>query len=154
MHQLQPLPKFTRDMSGEGGTVVEWLEHFELIGTAYHWNESAKLVNLVTHLKGQTFAFYGSCDTRKQSDYPTLVQKLRNQFTQCTFWLCRAACFTTESREDMDTYAPVQYQVPVGGDRCLRHWAGGCPGSNKRPRQYNQWHMPVTLSNHMNTTMQ
>ena len=55
--QLPPLAKFTGD-SSEGETVIEWLEKFQLVANACHWDESTKLVNLVSRLKGQAFTFY------------------------------------------------------------------------------------------------
>ena len=54
--ELPPLSKFTGECLWKGETIVEWLEQLELVASAYHWDESTKLVNLVTHLKHQEFA--------------------------------------------------------------------------------------------------
>ena len=53
---------------------MEWLEQLKLVANACHWDESTKLVNLVTRLKGKAFAFYRSCDTRNRNQYSTLVE--------------------------------------------------------------------------------
>ena len=65
--QLPPLAKYTGEPTEGAETVGEWLEQFELVATACHWDEPTKLVNLVTRLKGQAFAFYHSCDGKKRN---------------------------------------------------------------------------------------
>ena len=37
---------------------MEWLEEFKVVVGACHWDESTKLANLVSRLKGEEFAFY------------------------------------------------------------------------------------------------
>ena len=107
-HQLPPLEKFTGDTSGEAETVVEWLEQFELIANACHWNESAKLVNLVTRLKGQAFAFYHSCDPRKRNNYAILREELKKRFTPVHIQAVQSSLFHDRKQvpgENVDMYA-------------------------------------------------
>ena len=107
-HQLPPLAKFTGDTSGEAETVVEWLEQFELIANACHWNESAKLVNLVTRLKGQAFAFYRSCDPQKRNNYAILREELKKRFTPVHIQAVQSSLFHDRKQapgENVDMYA-------------------------------------------------
>ena len=106
--QLPPLAKFTGDSSGEGETVIEWLEQFQLVANACHWDESTKLVNLVTRLKGQAFAFYRSCDPRKRNNYLILAEELRKRFTPVHIQAVQSSLFHDRKQkpgEDVDTYA-------------------------------------------------
>ena len=77
--QLPPLSKFTGETEG-AEMIVEWLEQLELVASACGWDEPTRLVNLVTRLKGQAFAFYRSCDTQKRNQYATLVEELKKRF--------------------------------------------------------------------------
>ncbi len=47
--QLPPLPKFTGDTQGEE---ERFDERLEVVALVYRWNNQAKLVNLITHLRG------------------------------------------------------------------------------------------------------
>ena len=60
-----------------------------------HWDEPTKLVNLVTRLKGQAFAFYRSCNTNRRNQYTTLVEDLRKRFTPVGFKLFKVASSMT-----------------------------------------------------------
>ena len=50
---------------------TDWIEQFELVASAYYWDDHTKLVNLTTRLRGQAFAFYQLCNTL--NDYTILV---------------------------------------------------------------------------------
>ena len=59
--QLPPLPKYTGEEQSQGKMFRDWLEQFELVASLGEWDEKTKLVNLVTRLRGQAYAFYRSC---------------------------------------------------------------------------------------------
>ena len=71
---LPPLPIFSGEKIEEE-SFAEWLEQFEMMAVACQWDEPAKLINLVTWLKGQEYSFYCSCDTNQHTQYATLLQK-------------------------------------------------------------------------------
>jgi len=59
--QLPPLPKFSGESNDrESSTDIfqEWLEQFEMIAEICNWSSSAKLVNLITRLQDQAYAFF------------------------------------------------------------------------------------------------
>ena len=57
--QLPPLPKFSGEMNdGDMDTFQDWFEQFEMIASVCGWSTQAKLVNLVTRLRGQAYAFF------------------------------------------------------------------------------------------------
>ena len=59
--QLPPLPKFSGESDGREsviGTFQEWLEQFEMIANVCDWSPQSKLVNLITRLQGQAYAFF------------------------------------------------------------------------------------------------
>lgn len=106
--QLPPLPKFTGETKGEGETILEWLEQFELIAAACQWSDSTRLVNLVTRLKGQAFAFYRSCDQQKRSRYSTLVEELKRRFMPVHVQAVQSSLFHDRKQrngESVDCYA-------------------------------------------------
>ena len=106
--QLPPLSKFTGEITEGGETVVEWLEQLELVAAAYRWDEPNKLVNLVTRLKGQAFAFYRSCEEKKRTQYSTLVGELKNRFTPVRIQAVQSSLFHDRKQkagESVDTYA-------------------------------------------------
>lgn len=106
--QLPPLSKFTGEGTEGGETIVEWLEQLELVASACHWDESTKLVNLVTRLKGQAFSFYRSCDTQKRNQYATLVEELKKRFTPVHIQVVQSSLFhdrKQKSGEAVDSYA-------------------------------------------------
>ena len=53
--QIPPLQKFDGATMRSAGTelITEWLEQFELVAEVCRWDNSTKLVNLVTRLKGE-----------------------------------------------------------------------------------------------------
>ena len=106
--QLPPLSKFTGESAEGGETVIEWLEQLELVAAACHWDESTKLVNLVTRLKGQAFAFYRSCDARKRNHYSSLVEELKKRFTPVRIQAVQSSLFHDRKQkpgENVDMYA-------------------------------------------------
>ena len=57
--QLPPLSKFSGERDdGDMDTFQERIEQFEMIASVCGWSAQAKLVNLVTRLRGQAYAFF------------------------------------------------------------------------------------------------
>ena len=67
---LPPLEKFHEESESEiSEQFTDWIEHFELVASAYHWDNHMKLVNLTTRLRGQAFAFFWSSSTQHWGNY-------------------------------------------------------------------------------------
>ena len=81
--QLPPLPKFSGGEVNNGGmdTFQDWLEQFEMIANVCGWSPQARLVNLVTRLEGQAYAFFRSCTTQQKTSCALLVAELHKRFT-------------------------------------------------------------------------
>ena len=62
-------------------TFQDWLEQFEMIANVCGWSPQARLVNLVTRLEGQPYAFFCSCTTQQKTSYALLVAELHKRFT-------------------------------------------------------------------------
>ena len=106
--QLPPLSKFSGGMTDEEETFAEWLEQFEMMASACRWDEPTKLVNLVTRLKGQAFAFYRSCESTRRTQYSALVEVLRKRFTPVHIQSVCSSLFhdrKQSSGESIDSYA-------------------------------------------------
>ena len=108
-------------------TIVDRLEQLELVANACHWDESTRLVNLVTRLNGQAVAFYRSCDTRKRNQCTTLVKK---RFTPVHIQSSLFQDRKQKSGENVDSYAQdlkclFYMAYPKRVPRC-RTWAGLC----------------------------
>ena len=81
-HQLPPLQKYSGETTAsDGETFRDWKEKFELVASVCNWDPQAKLVvNLVTRLNGQAYAFYRSCTPSQCSSYEVLVGELTKRF--------------------------------------------------------------------------
>ena len=82
--QLPPLPKFSGESSdgeSEIKTFQEWLDQFEMVADVCNWSLQAKLVNLITRLSGQAYAFFRSCTVEQHTNYSLLVAELQKRFT-------------------------------------------------------------------------
>ena len=80
--RLPPLSKFSGERNdGDMDTFQEWIEQFEMIASICGWSAQAKLVNLVTRLRGQAYAFFRSCSTQNKTSYALLVAELHKRFT-------------------------------------------------------------------------
>ena len=82
--QLPPLPKFSGESSDgelEIKTFQEWLDQFEMVADVCNWSLQAKLVNLITRLRGQAYAFFRSCTMEQRTNYSLLVAELQKRFT-------------------------------------------------------------------------
>ena len=80
--QLPPIPKYTGETTDVGGeTIQDWLEQLDMVATVCHWDQPTKLVNLVTRLRGQAFAFYRTCTPDQRGSYEALKTELLKRFT-------------------------------------------------------------------------
>ena len=108
-HQLPPLSKYageTREEDGE--TFEDWLEQFELIADLCQWDQSSRLVNLVTRLRGQAYAYYRSVTPQQRTDYGSLVEGLKRRFTPVHLKAVQSSLFHDRkqgSTESVDEYA-------------------------------------------------
>ena len=87
---------------------TKWIEQFELVVSAYHWDNHTKLVNLTTRLRGQAFVFYQSCSTQQQGDYDILVREMKKRFTPVHLQAVQSSFFhdrRQRANESVDVYA-------------------------------------------------
>ena len=107
--QLPPLSKFNGDdTGGEEQGFTDWIEQLELVGEVCRWNDQAKLVNLVTRLRGQAYNFYRSCTQDQRASYSTLVAALKERFTPVQIQSVQSSQFHERKQlpaEGVDSYA-------------------------------------------------
>ena len=109
-HQLPPLSKFTGEgvHGSEGDTFGDWLEQFELCAGVCQWDARAKLLNLVTRLKGAAYSFYKSCSVQHRSDYGELVKELTRRFTPVRIQAVQCSLFhecKQSGKESVDDFS-------------------------------------------------
>ena len=94
-HQLPPLSKFDgcTGPGGEGETVKEWLEQFELVAGVCKWDNQTKLVNLVTRLRGEAYVFFKSCSAQERSCYEGMSAALVKRFTPVQIQAVQSSLF-------------------------------------------------------------
>ena len=105
--QLPPLTKFNgENCDGEGETFQDWIEQFEMVATVCHWDDQTKLMNLVTRLRGQAYAFFRSCTPQQCMNYHSLTTELGKRFTPVRIQVVQTSLFhdrrqgLTESVDD------------------------------------------------------
>ena len=108
--QLPPLSKFDGDPGvGENKeTIKEWLEQFEMIAEVCRWDSKAKLVNMVTRLRGEAYAFYKSCSLQQRRSYEEMTSALTKRFTPVRIQAVESGLFherKQRERESADSYA-------------------------------------------------
>ena len=89
-------------------TFQEWIEQFEMIASVCGWSAQAKLVNLVTRLQGQAYAYFHSCSTQNKTSYALLVAELHKRFTPVHLQVVQSSLFhdrKQKSGELVDEYA-------------------------------------------------
>ena len=97
--QLPPLSKFSGERNdGDMDTFQEWIEQFEMIVSVCGWSAQAKLVNLVTRLRGQAYAFFWSCSTQNKTSYALLVAELHKRFTPVHLLAVQSSLFHDRKR--------------------------------------------------------
>ena len=103
--QFPPLDVFR----GRGDTPFdEWIEQFEMVASAYGWNDHMKLVNLTTRLREQAYAFLRSCTSQQRTSYPSLTQALKARFTPVKIKAVESSRFHERKQkegEPVDEYA-------------------------------------------------
>ena len=116
--QLPPIPKFTGEEQHQGGeTFEDWKEQYEMAATLGGWDDQTKLVNLVTRLRGQAYAFYRSCTLQQQrSNYQVLVhgRELTKRFTPVHILAEQGSHFherRQKPQERVDDYAQDRRQL-------------------------------------------
>ena len=58
MAQQLPLPsKFSGNDLSSDETFEEWITHFELVAEVHKWSSQARLIHLITRLRGEAFSF-------------------------------------------------------------------------------------------------
>ena len=106
--QLPPLKVFTGEVEGDGETIDDWLDRFELVAGMCKWSPQVKLVNLATRLGGQAYAFYRSCTPEQRTSYEVLVSELRKRFTPVRIQSVESSHFHERKQgkdESVDCYA-------------------------------------------------
>jgi len=79
-----------------------------VVAAICHWDDQAKLVNLVTWLRGQAFAFHRSCTAQQQASYQALVAELTKRFTPVQLQAVQSSLFhkcKQNPKELVDDYA-------------------------------------------------
>ena len=104
-----PLTKFTGDdASSDDETFLDWLEQFKMVVSLLGWGEQAKLVNLVTHLKGPASSFYRVCTSEQRANYTLLVKELSKIFVPVRIEAIQSSMFHERRQkkgESVDEYA-------------------------------------------------
>ena len=79
----------------------------ELVASACKWDPQAKLVNLVTRLRGQAYAFYRSCTPLQLSSYDALMGQLSKRFTPVRIQAIESSLLHERKQkpETVDAYA-------------------------------------------------
>ena len=105
MAQQLPLPsKFSgNDPSSEGETFEEWITQFELVAEMHKWNPQAKLIHLITRLRGEAFNFYRSCSKQQKASYDLLVKELTHRFTPVRIQSVQTSLFHDRKQRDHET---------------------------------------------------
>ena len=107
--QIPPLQKFDgATMSAGTELITEWLEQFELAAEVCRWDNSTKLVNLVTRLDGEAYSFYKSCTPQQRGCYSAMVSALTKRFTPVQIQAVQTSLFHERrqgERETVDSYA-------------------------------------------------
>ena len=82
MAQQLPLPsKFSGNDLSSDETFEEWITHFEHVAEVHKWSSQARLIHLITRLRGEAFSFYHSCSKAQKASYELLVKELTRCFT-------------------------------------------------------------------------
>ena len=73
-------------MDADGETIQDWLEQLDMVATVCHWDQPTKLVNLVTRLRGQAFAFYRTCTPEQRGSYKALKAEVVHSCSNPVRW--------------------------------------------------------------------
>ena len=98
--QLPLLPKFSGERNdGDMETFQDWLEQFEMIANICGRSPQAKLVNLVTRLQGQAYAFFVPVQFSRRLVMCYWLQNYRKGLPQFNYRLFRAVSFMIGSKK-------------------------------------------------------
>ena len=89
-------------------TFEDWIEQFELVAKLYKWSDAAKLVNLITRLRGPAYSFYRACLPEQKESYTALKQELTKRFTPVQIQAIQSELFHDRKQKDgesVDEYA-------------------------------------------------
>ena len=92
----------------DGETVRDWIEQLEMVASICHWDQPTKLVNLVTQLRGQAYAFYRTCLQEQRNNYESLTHELLKRFTPVHIQSVQSSLFhkrRQRNKETVDNYA-------------------------------------------------
>ena len=106
-HQAPPLPVFSGEGDGIGGSFSKRHEQLEMVASMCHWSEQVKLVNIATRLKGEAYDFYRSCTSTQRASYPLLVEQLSKRFTPVQIQSVQSSLFHDRKQrqgETVDTF--------------------------------------------------
>lgn len=113
--QLPPLTKFSGEyQETEGETFRDWREQFEMVAAICRWDDQAKLVNLVTQLRGQAYAFSRSCTAQQRASYQALVAEVTKRFTPVWLQAVQSSLFherKQKPKELVDDYAQELWRL-------------------------------------------
>ena len=102
------LPNFNGGDASSEDSFQDWIGQFELVAEIYRWNKQAKLMHLITRLRGEAFQFYRSCSKHQKSDYDLLVAELKHRFTPVRIQSVQTSLFHERKQgqnESVDSYA-------------------------------------------------
>ena len=78
-----------------------------MVAKLYKWSDAAKLVNLITRLRGRAYSFYLAC-LPEQESYTILKQELMKRFTPVQIQAIQSELFHDRKQKDgesVDEYA-------------------------------------------------
>ena len=79
-----------------------------MVAELYKWSEAAKLVNLVTRLRGPAYSFFRACLPEQKESYTVLKQELTKRFTPVQIQAIQSELFHHRKQKDgesVDEYA-------------------------------------------------
>ena len=106
--QFPPLPNFSGGDASSEDSFQDWIGQLELVAETYRWSKQAKLMNLITCLRGEAFQFFRSCSKQQKSDYDSLVAELKHRFTPVRIQSVQTSLFHERKQgqnESVDSYA-------------------------------------------------
>ena len=79
-----------------------------MIAEVCRWDSKAKLVNMVTRLRGEAYAFYKSCSLQQRGSYEEMTSALTKRFTPVRIQAVESGLFherKQKERESVDSFA-------------------------------------------------
>ena len=102
--QIPPISRYSgANVGDEDETIEDWLDQFDLIASVFEWDERARLMHLVTHLKGSALSFYRSCSQTQRHSYTLLTEALKERFTPVHVQSVQSALFHGRVQKPQET---------------------------------------------------